>query len=195
MERFFTHRGYIITCLVTALLLTWLWFNREVRFARLQPGHIGLEQNEVPPSYAWMQKELGELGTPAPAVREIAFEGAEIVGMELLASTSPLAVATQTELARWSSPGRLPLQTQKVGVFEVEDLPALLLEIEASGPELEVLAWLDHLLHAPVGVGYLTDPAVVHLTADGEVLQLRLGVRVWPAAAFLRHSISAEVQG
>jgi hypothetical protein len=195
MERFLAHRGYLIACVLIAVLLTWLWSQREVRFARLQPGHVAQGEIEVPPSFAWMQKDMGELGTHAPAVREIAFEGADVVGMELLNSTSPLAVAAQTELARWSSPGRLPLETQKVRVTEVDDLPALLLEIEARGPEIEVLAWLDHLLHAPIGAGYLTDPAFVHLTADGDALQLRLGVRVWPAAAFMRHSIAAEVQG
>lgn len=195
MERFLTHRGYLLCCLVAALLLALLWQNRGTRFERLQPNAYGLEQTEVPASFAWLQLELGKLGTPAPAVREDTFEGAEVVGMELLDSTLPLAVAGQTELSRWSSPGRLPLETQKVSIAEVDGFPALELSIEASGPEMEVLAWLDHLLHAPVGAGYVTDPALVHLTADGENLQMHLAVRVWPASVFLRPSLPTEVQG
>lgn len=195
MERFFTHRGYLLTCIVLAALLAWLWQQREVRFARLQPENFGMEASEVPASFAWMKEELGELAESAPTVREIAFEGAEIVGMELLDSDSPLAIATQTELSRWSSPGRLPLATQKLSVTRVDGFPAMQIEIEANGPEIEVLAWMDHLLQAPSGSGYLTDPAMVHLTTEEEVLHLKLAVRVWPAAAFMRNSLPTEAQG
>ncbi len=195
MERLFTHRGYLFTCLILALLMAWLWQSRSQRFLAMQPSLMDLEESEVPASFAWLQQGLGKLATPAPAIRQEAFEGAETIGWSHLDSTSPLAVAAQTELARWASPGRLPLQTQTVSVSEVEGFPAMELGIEASGPELEVLAWLDHLLHAPTGVGYLTDPAVVHLSTQDEELHLRLAVRVWPAVAFLRQGLNMEVQG
>ncbi len=192
MERIFCHPALLIFCLLSSLGLAWAWQIRNEEFAQLQPSHTNVDEIEVSPSLNWLQRQLGNLGKNAPKIRQDAFEGAETIGWELLDSTSALSVAAQCELARWSSPGRLPLHTQSVAISKVEGHPALELKLQASGAEPEVLAWLDHLLHAPINAGYLTDPGQVHLETEDKILHLTLAVRVWPAAAFLRHTLSKE---
>ena len=192
MERIFCHPVLLIICLLSSLGLAWAWQVRSEEFALLQPSHTSADEIEISPSLNWLQQQLGGLGKNAPKIREEAFEGAEIIGWELLDSTSALSVAAQCELARWASPGRLPLQTQSVAISKVEGHPALELRLQASGAEPEVLAWLEHLLHAPTNEGYLTDPGQVHLKTEDETLHLTLAVRVWPAATFLRHTLPQE---
>jgi hypothetical protein len=191
MERLLTHPLTSCLFLLLSLALAKSWQVRTEVFADLLPENAATRSGEVSSSYSWLQKQLGILPKTAPKVRMEAFEGAELSGWDLLDSTQPLAVATQTELARWSGPGRLPLKTSGVSVTAVDGHPTYEIQLVATGEEPEVLAWLDHLLNTPTGVGYLTDPSRVRLTSPANnQVRLELSVRVWPAKVFLHHSIS-----
>ncbi len=195
MERLITHPLTSFLFVLISIALAKSWQARTKVFGELLLENAATRSGEISSSYSWLQKQLGILPRTAPNVRMEAFEGAELSGWDLLDSTQPLAVATQTELARWSGPGRLPLKTSAVSIADVEGHPAYEIHLVATGEEPEVLAWLDHLLKTPTGVGYLTDPSRVRLTSPASrQMQLELSVRVWPAKVFLHHSISPGAQ-